>query len=78
MDEPLADEKTKFVQIRVPLGMLSQIDELIEKSEFTSRSEFFKRVAATYLAGSSSHHLREALKDPEVRQDIRQIVKEGL
>jgi len=46
MSEEYSDERNDFVQVRVPKGMVAQIDALIEQKKFSSRSEFFKRIAA--------------------------------
>ena len=74
----IKEGNTRFVQIRVPVGMIEQIDDLINEKKFSSRSEFFKRLAAEYFGEERSENFVEKLKDPEVRKEIRQILKEGL
>jgi len=78
MSEGSEDEKSRFVQVRVPVGILDKIDKLIEENKFASRSEFFKRVAVEYLSGTNPTSLMDSLRDPEVRKEIREIVKEQL
>jgi metal-responsive CopG/Arc/MetJ family transcriptional regulator len=72
------EENFKFVQVRVPVGILDKIDKLVKEKQFSSRSEFFKRIAVEYIAGNNHSNFREILKDPEIRKEIRDIVKEQL
>lgn len=72
------NDVSKFVQVRVPINILNEIDKLIEDKKFASRSDFFKRLALEYFSTGSPEKLKVLLKDPEIRQEIREIVKEKM
>lgn len=66
-------------QVRIPKGLLEKIDELIDKKKFASRTDFFRTITIEYFSEDKQREkLIKLLDDPEIRAEIRNIVKEGL
>lgn len=78
VEGPSGDVVSKFVQVRVPISILNEVDKLIEEKKFASRSDFFKRLAIEYFSKGSPEKFKAMLQDPEIRQEIREIVKEKM
>lgn len=66
-------------QVRIPKGLLDKIDGLVEQKKFASRADFFRTVTIEYFSSEKQmEKILSLLNEPEVRTEIRKIVKEGL
>jgi len=66
-------------QVRIPKGLLEKIDDLVSQNKFSSRADFFRTITVEYFSEEKQREKMLALlNEPEVRYEIRKIVKENL
>ena len=65
----------KSVQVRFPPEQLKRIDELVERGEFPSRSEFIRDAVRKTEMLRSLKELRELMKDEEITPE--ELVESG-
>lgn len=66
-------------QVRIPKGLLERIDDLVSQNKFASRADFFRTITIEYFSAEKRvENALAMLNEPEVRAEIRKIVKENL
>ena len=63
--EAASDYATEIVNVRVPKDLILEIDELVSKRVFNSRSEAIREFAREYVQEQASLHEKENAKSPE-------------